>query len=68
MIQALLDSPVALILDGTFPQVGTDVLQWLLGLEVDCARLVALQNPPVRLLEPVRRITWKGDRLVEVPL
>ena len=68
VIQALLDSPVALILDGTFPQVGTDVLQWLLGLEVDCARLVALQNPPVRLLEPVRRITWKGDRLVEVPL
>lgn len=66
VIQALLDSPVALILDGTFPQVGTDALQWLLGLDIDCARLIALQNPPVRLPEPVRRITWQGDRLVEV--
>lgn len=66
VIQALLDSPFALILDGAFPQVGTDALQWLLGLEIDCARLVALQNPPMRLPESVRRLSWDGDRLVEV--
>ena len=66
VIQALLDKPFALYLDGTFPKIGIESLNWLLGLDVDCARLIALQSAPSQLPSSIRRVCWKGDRLVEV--
>lgn len=65
VIQALLDNPFALYLDGTFPKIGIESLNWLLGLDVDCSRLIALQSAPSQLPSSIRRVCWKGDLLAE---
>lgn len=66
VIQALLHDPVALLLDGTFPQLNSVSLAWFLGLKLDCMRIVALQRAPDRMPISLRQMVWKGDELVEV--
>ena len=66
VIQALLDDPAVLLLDGTFPAISADALQWFLGLDVNCARLITLNSFPAGLLPAVRQLSWRGDQMVEV--
>ena len=66
VIQALLNDPVALLLDGTFPQLSPICLTWFLGLKLDCIRLVALQRAPDQLPVGVRQMVWEDEEMVEV--
>lgn len=66
VMQALLEKPFALYLDGTFPNIDNESLEWFLGLDVDCARLIALQSAPSQLPSSIRRLCWNGGHLVEV--
>ena len=66
VIQALLNDPAALLLDGTFPQLNPVSLKWFLGLKLDCIRFIALQRAPDQLPVGVRQMIWEGEEMVEV--
>ncbi len=68
VIQALLDKPSVLLLDGTFPQLTPDCLSWFLSLKIPCSRLIALQRAIPGLPSEMTCLQWNGDRLQEVAL
>lgn len=67
VMQALLDQPAVLLVDASEVQLPYELLQWLLALELDASRLIALQDPPPQALSGnPYRLSWSGDQLVEV--
>jgi ATP-binding cassette, subfamily C, bacterial LapB len=66
VMQALLDQPAVLMVDASEVQLPFALLQWVLALELDASRLIALQDPPPQALQGnPQRFNWSGDQLVE---
>ena len=68
VIQALLNDPSVLLLDGTFPQLTPDCLSWFLDLKVSCSRLITLQRATPGLPAGIQYLCWNADQLEEVVL
>lgn len=67
VIQALMDDPAVLMIDASQMALPAEQLAWLLGLEVEATRLIALESePPLPWPAGTRHLTWQGERLVEV--
>lgn len=67
VMQALLDQPAVLLVDASEVSLASDQLAWLLDLQLDASRLIALSAPPPPGLPGIQqRLTWQGDQLVEV--
>ena len=67
VIQALMDAPAVLLVDASEVKLPVDQLSWLLGLEIEATRLIALESePPIALPPGSRHLIWQGERLLEV--
>jgi len=67
VIQALLDDPAVLLIDGSEVALPAEELPWLLALDLQISRLVALTTrPPQALPSTARLYQWQGERLQEV--
>ena len=66
VMQALLDDPAVLLLDGTYPEISAEALKWFLSLDLQCARLITVNHLPSGLPPSVRKVSWSGDQMVEV--
>jgi ABC-type bacteriocin/lantibiotic exporter with double-glycine peptidase domain len=67
VIQALLEDPAILLIDGSEVALPTEELPWLLALDLPISRLVALSTrPPQALPSTARLYQWQGERLQEV--
>ncbi|MEN9496611.1 MAG: hypothetical protein EBR33_10045 [Synechococcaceae bacterium WB4_1_0192] len=67
VIQALMDDPAVLMVDASEVNLPLEQLSWLLSLEVDATRLIALESEPALNWPPgSRHLVWQGDRLMEV--
>jgi ABC-type bacteriocin/lantibiotic exporter with double-glycine peptidase domain len=68
VIQALIDDPAVLLVDAAAVAMPAEQRQWLWGLTLETALLVATAiRPPEPLPPDVRLFGWQGDQFVEVP-
>jgi len=67
VMQALMDDPAVLLIDGSEITLAASQLAWLTGLKLEATRLIALQQQPIHLLDPgLRRLEWSHSQLQEV--
>ncbi len=67
VMQALMDAPAVLLVDASEVNLGPDQLAWLLGLELDASRLIAVAAlPALRLPASLQMLSWQSDQFIEV--
>lgn len=67
VMQALMNNPSILLIDASEVTLSISQLQWLLTLELEASRLVAVQSlPAISISKEWQQFSWQGNKLVEV--
>ena len=67
LIQALMEDPAVLLVDGSSVEINPAQLSWLMGLKLKGSKLVAVNSISSQSLPPgCQLLGWQGEQLVEV--
>ena len=67
VIQALMEDPAVLLVDGSSVEINPAQLSWLMGIKLKGSKLVAVNSISSQSLPPgCQLLGWQGEQLVEV--